>query len=158
MIVALVILNLLILVAPFIVIFDGPVIRALIAAAAAVTMAIVGGRIRPGEAGFLSTAIGPAAIIAFVPAIWMLIQVIPSQNAGLAHPIWRSAEAALGHRVAGEHQRRPRRDYYCVRPISFTGSSYVCSGSGSDRSAACRMGPCYTYGGDHVNCPDGTCD
>jgi hypothetical protein len=62
---------------------------------------IVGLRIRPGEAGYLSSVIRPIAIVAAVPTLWMLIQVLPLGTIGLAHPIWESAAAALGRPVAG---------------------------------------------------------
>ena len=70
---ALLILVLLILATPITIIFDGPITQGLVAAVAAVSIATVALRIRPGEAGFLMTVIRPAALAAAVPAIWMLI-------------------------------------------------------------------------------------
>jgi hypothetical protein len=101
MFITLPILVLLIFATPLTIIFDGPIVQGLIAAVAAVSLAFVAVRIRPGEAGFLSTLIWPMAAVAAVPAIWMLIQVMPMQSVGLAHPIWNSAAAALGKPLAG---------------------------------------------------------
>lgn len=94
-------LGLLIVTTPVSLLFDGPIIHGLVTAAAAVSVAIVGLRIRPGEAGFLSTVIRPMAIVAAVPALWMLFQVLPLKTVGLANPIWESAAAALGRPLAG---------------------------------------------------------
>ena len=101
MFITLPILVLVIFATPLTIIFDGPIIQGLVAAVAALPVAIVALRIRPGEAVFLSTVIQPVAAVAAVPAIWMLIQVIPLQSVGLAHPIWKSAAAALGKPLAG---------------------------------------------------------
>ena len=55
----LVILVSLILATPVTIVVDGPIIPGLLAAVAAMSLAIVGLRIRPREAGFLSSVIGP---------------------------------------------------------------------------------------------------
>ena len=101
MIIALFFLVLLIITTPVILIFDGPIIDGLVTAAAAVSVASVALRIRPGEAGFLSSVIRPMAIIAAIPALWMLVQVLPLKSVGLANPIWESAAAVLGRPLAG---------------------------------------------------------
>jgi hypothetical protein len=89
-------LVLLVLSAPVAILADGPVVHGLIAAAAAVSIAIILVRIRPGEAGFLSALIRPIVYVAAVPALWMIVQLMPIQTTGLAHSIWTSAIAALG--------------------------------------------------------------
>jgi hypothetical protein len=57
--------------------------------------------IPPGEAAFLSSLLRPIAIVAIVPAIWMVIQTLPTPIQSLRHPIWVSAEAALGKPILG---------------------------------------------------------
>jgi hypothetical protein len=101
MVFALFILVLLIFAAPVTVVLDNLIVRSLIAAAAAVSVAIVGLRIRPGEAGFLSRVIRPVTLIAAIPAAWMLIQAMPLPSSRLAHPIWKSAASVLGVPLAG---------------------------------------------------------
>src|SRR5262249_15790593 len=71
---ALIILILLVLATPLTLIFDGPITQGLVAAVAAVSAGIVAVRIRPGEVGFLSMVMRPMALIAAVPAVWMLVQ------------------------------------------------------------------------------------
>ena len=94
-------LILLIVTTPVTLIFEGPITHGLVTAAAALLVAIVALRIRPSEAGFLSSVIRPIAIIASLPALWMLVQVLPLKAVGLAHPIWESAATALGRPLAG---------------------------------------------------------
>jgi hypothetical protein len=94
-------LAFLIMTTPIILVCDGPIIDGLVLAAASVSVAIVALRIRPGEAGFLSTTIRPAAIFAALPALWMLFQMLPLKTIGLAHPIWEGAAAALGRPITG---------------------------------------------------------
>ena len=94
-------LNLLIVTTPIALIFDGPITHGLVMAVAAASLLIVAFQIRPGEAAFLSTVIRPIAIIAMVPALYMLVQVFPLKIGGFANPVWRSAAEALGQSLAG---------------------------------------------------------
>ena len=57
------ILVLLILATPVTIIFDGPIVQGVVAAIAAVSLGVIALRIRPGEAGFLSSVIRPVAVI-----------------------------------------------------------------------------------------------
>src|ERR1035437_9095733 len=94
-------LVLLIVTTPALIIFDGPIVYGLVTAAGALSVAIVPLRIWAGASAFLATVIRPVAMVAVVPAVWMLIQVLPLKTIGLAHPIWESAAAALGRPLAG---------------------------------------------------------
>jgi hypothetical protein len=60
---------------------------------------IIARTLRPGETEFLLSVIRPVVAILAVPALWMLIQVLPFK--ALAHPIWSSAESALRHPIGG---------------------------------------------------------
>jgi hypothetical protein len=86
---------------PALLVFDGPITQGVIVAAAAALITIVCVRIRHGELDFLLSVIRPIALIAVVPALWMVVQVLPLGAIGLAHPIWESASAALGRPLAG---------------------------------------------------------
>ena len=89
----------LVIAAPAILWFDGPVVHAVVAGAAAAGIAIVSATMRPGETIFLVSLARPVVLLCAVPALWMLLQVVPL---GLfAHPIWASAQAALAHPVVG---------------------------------------------------------
>ena len=50
---------------------------------------------------FLLSVIRPIALVGVIPALWMLIQVLPLGAIGLAHPIWESASAALRKPLSG---------------------------------------------------------
>ena len=122
---------------PIAIILNGPTIEGLLAAAAAISLAIVGIRIRPRETGFLSAVIRPVAIAAAVPAIWMLIQVIPLQGSDLAHPIWKSAAAALGLPLFGSISIDPGATLMSfVRYLSATAIAFVAVAVAIDRRRA----------------------
>jgi hypothetical protein len=84
---------------PAVLFFDGPIMHGLVAGVAALGLAAVSRAMRPGETEFLLSFARSATLLAAIPALWMLIQVLPL---GLfAHPIWASTEAAIGHSVMG---------------------------------------------------------
>jgi hypothetical protein len=96
-----ILLCLLLVATPASLVYDGPISHGLIIAVAAVGVAIVALRIRPGEAGFLTMLIRPAAIAAAIPVLWIIIQVLPLNISGMVHPIWESATTALGRPISG---------------------------------------------------------
>ena len=93
------ILVILICASPFILLMDGTVIYGAVAGLAAAGIAVVARAMRPGETQFLISVIRPAAAVAAVPALWIVIQVIPLRV--FAHPIWASAATALAQPLAG---------------------------------------------------------
>jgi len=95
------ILALLIVATPLIIIFDGRITHGLIALVVALSVAIIALRIRTGEAGFLSSAFSAVAIVSAIPALWMLVQILPLKAVGLANPIWENATSALGGSLGG---------------------------------------------------------
>lgn len=130
-------LVLLILTTPAIVIFDGPITYGVIAATAAALTTITGLRIRPGEAGYLSSIVRPIAAVAVLPALWMLIQLLPLTAIGLAHPIWKSAAAALGRPLAGSISIDPGATLISlVRYLSMAAIAFVASAVAIDRHRA----------------------
>ncbi len=84
---------------PFILLVDGVIGHGLVAGLAAAGIAFVSRTMRPGEAQFLISMMRPVAALAAVPALWMVIQLLPLR--AIAHPIWASAETAIGHPLAG---------------------------------------------------------
>jgi len=87
---------------PTILLLDGPIVQALVASTLAAGVAVVGGKMREKETEFLLATIRPIAVLATMPAIWMIFQIVPLKaGSGLAHPIWQSAEEALGHPISG---------------------------------------------------------
>lgn len=116
------ILVLIILISPLCLIFDGPITYGLIAAAAAVLVTIIGVRIRPGEAEFLSPLIRRVAFVAAIPVLAFLFQLLPLGSLGLANPIWRSAAAALSRPVVESISIDPGATTIClVRYLSLAG-------------------------------------
>jgi len=93
------ILVALICASPAVLLFDGPIAHGLVAGVAVGGMLILLRTMRPGETTFLVSIARPVALLVAVPALWMLIQALPLGV--LAHPIWNSAEAAVGHSITG---------------------------------------------------------
>ena len=88
-------------VSPAFLLFDSLIIQGLLTAFAAITIMIVALSIRPGEAEYFSKLIRRAALIAVIPPVWMLIQILPIPIDRLIHPIWLSARGALDQSVIG---------------------------------------------------------
>jgi hypothetical protein len=79
---------------------DVPIIHGLVAIYAAMLAAIMAVTIPRGETQHFLVAAKPFLVMAMIPTVWMLLQVVPV-SARIAHPIWLSAEAALGRPVWG---------------------------------------------------------
>jgi hypothetical protein len=86
---------------PAILLLDGLIVQGIVAATLSGAIVITAAMIRPGEADFLRSLVLPLAVPAAVPILWMLLQIIPLKSSGLAHPIWQSAEQALGRPLSG---------------------------------------------------------
>jgi hypothetical protein len=84
---------------PAVLLLDGPIVHGLVAGVAAVGLVVLARTMRPGETEFFLTFARPAAALLVIPALWILIQVLPIR--ALAHPIWASAETAIGHPLTG---------------------------------------------------------
>jgi hypothetical protein len=84
---------------PVILLWDGLIMQGLVAGIVAVALVMTARTIRPGETEFLVSIIRTLMVVAAVPALWVLFQVLPLGV--FAHPIWSSAEQALGHPVRG---------------------------------------------------------
>jgi hypothetical protein len=93
------VLVVLICVSPVFLLLDGPIVCGLVAGATATGLAIVALTMRPRETAFFLSIAYPAAAIVSVPAVLMLVQVLPLK--ALAHPIWQSAEIASGQSLTG---------------------------------------------------------
>jgi hypothetical protein len=93
------ILVVLICESPAILLWDGLITQALVTGAIAAAMMITARALGPDETKFFVSIIRPLVATAAVPALWMVMQVLPLR--ALAHPMWKSAETALGHPLAG---------------------------------------------------------
>jgi hypothetical protein len=130
-------LGLLIITTPIMLIFDGPIVHGIVAATAAVSIAVIAWRIRPGEAEFLSQVGGPVVAVAVVPALWFVAQVLPLHAVGLAHPIWESARTALGRPLAGSISIDPGATLICLAQyISTVAIALVAAAVATDRQRA----------------------
>jgi hypothetical protein len=92
------IIVLLMCASPAVLLWDGLIAQGLVAGIVAAGLVLTALSLRPGEAEFLVSIIRPAAAVAAVPALWILLQALPFGV--LANPIWASAKLALGRSIA----------------------------------------------------------
>ena len=108
---------------PVMLLWDGLIMQGLLAGIIAVALGITAQTLRPGETEFLVSIFRPLAAVAAVPALWVVVQLLPLKL--FAHPIWRSAETALGHPIAGAISVDPGASiialgqYLCVIAVAF---------------------------------------
>jgi hypothetical protein len=73
----------------------------LVEAIAAATIVLIALTLHAAEFRRLAVLIRPVIIIALIPCLWMLGQIIPVTSLWLAHPVWESASTALGEPFSG---------------------------------------------------------
>jgi hypothetical protein len=120
---------------PAILLWDGLIMQGLVAGIVAVALAITARALRPGETGFLVSIVRPPAVIGAVPALWVLVQVLPLSV--LAHPIWKSAETALGHPIASTISVDPGASVIALgQYLSVVGVVFLSAAVAVDRQRA----------------------
>ncbi|MDI1346885.1 MAG: hypothetical protein PSV22_22745 [Pseudolabrys sp.] len=130
-------LILLIGLSPLFLAFDSLLMHGILVGYVAVMVLIVAWSIRPGEAAFLTGITRPALIFAFLPAVWIVLQAIPIPFNGLRHPIWISAEAALGRSIWGSITISPGDTLLALaRYFSACGLFFVAAAVTIDRQRA----------------------
>ena len=98
---ALVLLILLIEVTPAIVFADGTTTYGVVALAVALSLGIISTGVRPAEAAHLVKVVRLPLLLLAVPAVWMLIQLLPMPFGALSHAVWASAAEALNTPIFG---------------------------------------------------------
>src|SRR4051812_31270575 len=80
---------------PVLLMIDGDLARGAVCGVLAIAMLGLGLSLHPGDLSRFSRLLRPTAfVIVFLPAIWMLLQVLPAGRS-LANPVWASASVAL---------------------------------------------------------------
>lgn len=96
------VLFFLIAITPALLFVDGPLCLGAWSAVLSVGLAVVARTIRPSEAARLTTLARPVAVVASIPAIVMLVQVLPVPDFfPTNNPIWQSVATALGRPILG---------------------------------------------------------
>jgi hypothetical protein len=120
---------------PIILLFDGLIVQGLIAGFVAVLLAATAGALRPGEAGFLIVILRPLLLIAGLPALWILLQILSLGI--LVHPIWNSAQMAIGHPIVGHITIDPALSLIALgQYLSLTAVVYLTAAIAVDRQRA----------------------
>ena len=95
-------LVLLICITPALLIIDSPIDHGVIPAVLAIALAFAARTIRPGQADHFFALARPVAIVAAIPAVWILVQILPLEIVGVSNPVWDSASAGIGRAIRGE--------------------------------------------------------
>ena len=86
---------------PVLPIFDGLLVQSIISALAATALALVGISARAADVNLAAQVTRPLKLMAAVPAIWMVIQILPTPFSGMSHSIWINANEALSQQSWG---------------------------------------------------------
>ena len=95
---------------PAILTVDGPILPCLIPMLVGLGLILVAIKLPPGESQRWAKLIKPLVIGAAIPAIWIVLQMLPlptwraepwARISDLAHPVWASVAAGFPHGVAG---------------------------------------------------------
>lgn len=84
---------------PIVGLLDGPTMQGLLAGVTAVGVFFLAHEMRPGETNYFLFFAHRAVLPVALPLLWMFVQVLPIGT--LAHPIWASAEVAIGRPMSG---------------------------------------------------------
>ena len=98
---AAIILIALIVASPMAIFIDGNIAIGIEASIMALATVLVAHKSAPAETGLLPKLPRLAFLLATVPALWMVIQVLPLGYAHVANPVWENTQQALGHAVVG---------------------------------------------------------
>jgi hypothetical protein len=129
------ILVALIFASPALLLWDGLIAQGLVAGILATALVIITYTFRPGETAFLVSTIRLPAIVAAVLTLWVIVQVLPLGV--FAHPIWKSAEAALKHPIAGTISVDPGASVIALgQYLSLTAVAFLSAAVAVDRQRA----------------------
>ena len=124
--------------APLMLLSDSLIVQGLVAGVGAVAVAISCVTLRSGEAGFFISIARPLLLAAAIPALWMLLQILPLGI--LVHPIWSSAQAALHHRINGRISIDPALSLIALgQYLSLTAIAFLTGAIAVDRQRAERI-------------------
>jgi hypothetical protein len=124
---------------PIFVFWDDALAHAVLAAFVAAAVVLVAIDVRPGEGAHLARVFRPVAIVAVLPALWMLVQILPLPVAALLHPIWVSAREALRDASLGSISIDPGATLVALtRYLTVVGIAFTAAAVTVDRERAER--------------------
>jgi hypothetical protein len=120
---------------PAILLWDGLMTLGLLAEVLAIALVIAARSLRSGETGFLIAIIRWPLALSALPAIWILIQALPLHL--FAHPIWKSAAAALAHPLASAISVDPGATIIALgQYLSMVAAAFLAAAVAVDRQRA----------------------
>lgn len=86
---------------PTLALSNGRTGQSIVAVFAAAALAFTGYSARAADVTFVAQVTRYLKLVAAVPAIWMIIQILPMPSAALSHSIWNNAGEALSNEISG---------------------------------------------------------
>lgn len=86
---------------PILIFWDSALAHAVLAGYVAAAVVFVAWDLRPGEGSHFARVVRPVALAAAIPALWILVQVLPLPIPALLHPTWLSARDTLKDSLLG---------------------------------------------------------
>jgi hypothetical protein len=129
------ILVALICASPAILLWDGLIMQGIVSGIAAIVLSITAVAVRPGETKFLISTVRPFIAVAAIPALWILVQVLPI--GAFPNPIWASTAVALGRPVSGSISIDPGASIISLgQYLSMIAMLFVTAAVAADRQRA----------------------
>ena len=101
MLAAFIILIVLICASPMAIFLDGNLTIGVEAAMMALASGLIARKSSPAETQSLMELSRWVFLLGAIPALWMIIQLLPLGYVGIANPVWESTQQTLGYAVAG---------------------------------------------------------
>src|ERR1700730_7481090 len=98
---AFIILIVLICASPMAIFLDGNLTIGVEAAMMALASGLIARKSSPAETQSLMELSRWVFLLGAIPALWMIIQLLPLGYVGIANPVWESTQQTLGYAVAG---------------------------------------------------------
>ncbi len=122
-------------ISPVLLFFDGAITCGVVTVLVSVALTSVSLTIRPGEAEYLAKVTRPLLWLAAIPLAMILVQLLPIPP--LEHPIWASAQDALGKRIIGSVTLdRGATLVVLIRYCTIIGLAFVVAAVTVDRARA----------------------
>lgn len=86
---------------PTLALSDGRTGQSIVAVFAATALVFIGYYARAADVAFVGQVTRYLKLVAAIPAIWMIIQILPMPSAALSHSIWINAGEALSNKISG---------------------------------------------------------
>src|SRR5258708_1115149 len=122
-----------------VVLMDHVWVDSAVAIYSAATLAVIAVSLRPGEAGHWFKTVRWALVVAAVPLVWLIVQLLPFPLGAFSKSVWQSAAAALGTPMLSSTTIDPGLTFLALcRFLSLTVIGIIAAAVSIDRQQAAR--------------------